>query len=338
MMDFEKLKFSVNQADQKLNKSLFKIRSANECLEEAKAMPIPKMLFGELWHEGELCILFADTGIGKSILAVQIGESIASSKLIEGFKKDAGPQKVAYFDFELSDKQFQNRYSEDYKNEYEFSGIFERITFDEDYEYSDNIEYSKLIEGNIIDAINRTGAKILILDNITYLKHGGFDKADHVLPLMKFLKKIKSQFNLSILVLAHTPKRDNSRPISINDLQGSKQFANFADCIFAINKSSQGEHLRYLKQLKVRACENLYHSENVIVCELLKKDSFLKFQFIGYSIEYDHLKKASRSTDERNQEIIDLHKDGMSNVKIAEKYSLSEGAIRKIIKKHNETF
>ena len=35
------------------------------------------MLFGEFWHQGELCILFADTNAGKSVLAVQIGESIA---------------------------------------------------------------------------------------------------------------------------------------------------------------------------------------------------------------------------------------------------------------------
>jgi hypothetical protein len=47
---------------------LFNIRRVNECIASAKHQPIPKMLFGEFWSEGELAILFADTGKGKSIL------------------------------------------------------------------------------------------------------------------------------------------------------------------------------------------------------------------------------------------------------------------------------
>jgi hypothetical protein len=56
---------------------LFLIRTANECLQDAKGRPIPKKLFFEFWFEGELCILFADTGLGKSILSVQIGNELS---------------------------------------------------------------------------------------------------------------------------------------------------------------------------------------------------------------------------------------------------------------------
>lgn len=54
---------------------LLVIKPANQWLHEASVRPIPRMLFDELWFEGELCILFADTNVGKSILAVQIADA-----------------------------------------------------------------------------------------------------------------------------------------------------------------------------------------------------------------------------------------------------------------------
>ncbi|MGB3586103.1 MAG: AAA family ATPase, partial [Tunicatimonas sp.] len=91
--------------------SLFLIQTANKWMQQANLRPVPQMLFGELWFENELCILFADTNLGKSILAVQIANSISKGKHISGFKLEANSQPVLYFDFELSDKQFENRYS-----------------------------------------------------------------------------------------------------------------------------------------------------------------------------------------------------------------------------------
>jgi len=66
-------KLIEHSKEAKADKGLFKVRTANEWIELAKDRPVPKMLFGELWFEGELCILFSDTNLGKSILAVQIG-------------------------------------------------------------------------------------------------------------------------------------------------------------------------------------------------------------------------------------------------------------------------
>ncbi|MDZ4707530.1 MAG: hypothetical protein SH818_03930, partial [Saprospiraceae bacterium] len=34
------------------NKGLFKVKTANKWIEEAKERPVPKMLFGEFWFEG----------------------------------------------------------------------------------------------------------------------------------------------------------------------------------------------------------------------------------------------------------------------------------------------
>ncbi|HEY9116085.1 MAG TPA: AAA family ATPase [Bacteroidales bacterium] len=124
----------------KENKGLFKVKTANQWLDQAKKSPIPKMLFGELWHDSELCILFADTNLGKSILAVQIADSISKCKQIPGFKLEAMKQPVLYFDFELSAKQFEVRYSEKneaqmiFENHYSFDDNFIRIEINQDAE------------------------------------------------------------------------------------------------------------------------------------------------------------------------------------------------------------
>ncbi len=56
---------------------MFTIHPANHWLHIEKQKPNPKMLFGGFWHQGELCIMFADTNMGKSVLAVQLGNSIS---------------------------------------------------------------------------------------------------------------------------------------------------------------------------------------------------------------------------------------------------------------------
>jgi hypothetical protein len=42
-------------------------KPANSWIKEASLKPILKILFSEFWFEGEICILFADTNVGKAI-------------------------------------------------------------------------------------------------------------------------------------------------------------------------------------------------------------------------------------------------------------------------------
>ena len=93
---------------------MFLVKDANKWLEDSKSRPIPQMLFDKLWFEHELCIVFADTNLGKSILAVQIADGISRGVSILSLPMEATAQKVLYFDFELSDKQFEARYSNNY--------------------------------------------------------------------------------------------------------------------------------------------------------------------------------------------------------------------------------
>jgi RecA-family ATPase len=323
-------------------KGLFKILSANEWLEMAKKTPIPKMLFGEFWFEGEICVLFSDTNLGKSILSVQIADSISRGKEIDGLKLEAQKQVVLYFDFELSMKQFEARYSEkddmneSFFNHHNFDENFIRIEIDPNSDIPLDVSFEEHLNNSFERCIIEKNAKILIIDNITWLKNET-ERSKDALPLMKFLKGLKSKYNLSILALAHTPKRDLSRPITQNDLGGSKMISNFIDTCFAIGQSNIETGLRYIKQLKARYTSMIYDAENVIVCQIDKPTNFLGFEILDFSSEREHLKKVSeKDQEDRINEVMELKKQGQSNVQIAKQFGVSEGAIRKWIKKGSE--
>jgi archaellum biogenesis ATPase FlaH len=317
--------------------NLFKIQTANLWIDEAKLRPAPKMLFGEFWYEGEVCILFADTNVGKSILAVQIADNIAKGEAYGLLCSETKAQKVIYFDFELSDKQFEGRYSEkanDYfTNHYSFSENFYRAEINPDNFLPDRYEtFEEYLNDSIKFAVANTGAKVLVIDNLTYLRNET-ERAKDALPLMKHLKALKNKFDLSILVLAHTPKRDMSKPITRNDLQGSKMLINFCDSSFAIGESNKDKSLRYLKQIKVRNSEFKFDSENVVLCEISKPTNFLSFDFSDFGQEKDHLK--DYSTNDKDERIIEartLAAEGKTQAEIARILGVTRMSIGRYLK------
>jgi len=153
---------------------------------------------------------------------------------------------------------------------------------------------------------------------------------------MKRLKALKNKYDLSILVLAHTPKRDLSKPITRNDLAGSKMLINFCDSVFSIGESNLDKSIRYFKQIKSRNTEILFDAENVIICQIEKPDNFLQFDFLDFGTEREHLKQFTENDrEQRISEASELKKQGVSNVEIARMFGVSEGAVRKWIKKYD---
>lgn len=89
----------IEQVEKSSIVGMLRIKTANQAILDAATRPNPKDLYHSLWYEGEVCCLFADSNLGKSIFAVQMADEIARD------------QKVLYVDCELSDKQFQLRYN-----------------------------------------------------------------------------------------------------------------------------------------------------------------------------------------------------------------------------------
>ncbi|SHM99574.1 AAA family ATPase [Mucilaginibacter sp. OK098] len=311
---------------------MFTIENGNRWLELARREPEAKMLFGELWHQGELCMLFADTNIGKSVLAVQLGESIARGQSIAPFTCQAPPARVLYIDFELSQSQFGLRYTKD-KEDHQFSDNFFRAQYNFIPDPPPNVNENELLIAAIEYKVKQAKATVLIIDNITCLR-GGTENSAVALALMKSLKALKNDHNLSILVLAHTPKRRNAtQPISADDLHGSKLLINFADSAFAIGKSTLDNDLCYLKQIKQRNTRQRYGHDNVCLCRIQKPGAFLYFKFEDYSAERHHL--LSRSTADRRQladKIATLSAADLSQRNIARQLGISPATVNRLIR------
>ena len=313
------------------NDDLLIIKPAGEWIEEAKTKPIPKMLFGELWFEDEICLLFADTNVGKSILAVQIADSITKGKAINHFALETAPQKVLYFDFELNDRQFSNRYGENKNgflaNEYQFNKDFLRVALNPSTNYLWISDYEEYLVSQIQQAIIQTGIKVIIVDNITYLKNNN-ERAKDALPLMQKLKALKEKHKLSILALAHTPKRDLYREITQNDIAGSKMLINFCDSAFAMSKSTNGEDIRYMKQIKERNTSKVYGRDNVCVAEINKPDNFLSLNFFAFGKEKDHLADKTKQDKEMLiQQVVDLKAQGQTHKMVASTLGIGYGSV-----------
>ena len=317
------------------SKGLFTVKTAKRWIEQAKNRPIPQMLFGEFWFEGELCILFADTNLGKSILAVQIGNSISRGEQIRGFKLETPKQPILYFDFELSDKQFENRYSIKFEQHYSFDDNFIRVEVNPEAVIPEGQSFEDYLNYSLERSITEIGAKVLIVDNLTYLKNET-EKAKDALPLMKHLKALKNKYGLSILALAHTPKRDLSKPITRNDLQGSKMLINFCDSSFSIGESHSDKNLRYLKQIKQRNTEQIYDAENVCICQIDKPLNFLLFEFVNFGKEWEHLKQHTEKDKESlNEKVRELKRQGRSFREIGAELGISHMKVSRILKDGN---
>ncbi|MFC0604587.1 AAA family ATPase [Winogradskyella pulchriflava] len=310
------------------------IKPANQWIDEAKNRPIPNMLFSEFWYENELCILFADTNLGKSVLAVQIADSISRGVAIPNFKLETNPKKVLYLDFELSDKQLEKRCSVNYEEHYKFHSNFYRAELNSDFELPETAKTTEeYLCQSLTQYIDSYNIEVIIVDNLTYLNNDN-EKAKDALVLMKFLNKLTKDSNISILVLCHTPKRYDSKPISNNDVSGSKMLMNFCDSSFAIGRSIKHHNLRYIKQIKQRNTEHMYHSENVIVCEIAQDYNFLQFRFIEFGSESEHLNgDKSIDLEERDAYMVNLIEQCKSNVEIGKILGISEGTVRKRRKK-----
>ncbi len=321
---------SINTIPIFTNKNeLFLIKSANEWLEIASRQKVPRKLFGNFWSEGEVSILFAGTGLGKSILSVQIADSISSGKPILGLEMELEKAPVLYFDLEISDLQFRIRNTNYIGDVYSFDPNFHRVTFDSDYEKLEDQNNYNLIFKNIEAIVTETGVKILVIDNLTYLNND-VEKAKDASTLVKNLKALSKKHGLSILVVGHTPKRDESKPLDLNDLSGSKMISNLVDSVFAIGSSQKDSNYRYIKQLKCRSAEMLYTSENVIVCQIDKYPSKLEMKFVEFGYEQDHLKEIDKLS--RMNEAKRLKTEGKSNVEIGKLFGVTEGAVRAWLK------
>ena len=315
-----------NEKCKEKHAGLLTIKEANDWIAKSLETPDPRVYFNDLIVEYENTVIFAQSNLGKSILAVQIAEDIAKV------------EKVLYVDLELSSKQFQMRYCDPLTGKaHVFPANFTRAEIDPELMLGTDLEQE------ILDSIEKAaveGFRFFVIDNITFICNGAESgiKAGN---FMKQLVRLKKKYGLTTIVIAHTPKRRGWKPITQNDLAGSAKLINFFDAGIALARSANDCNLRYLKQVKVRTGEFLYDSDNVLILDVNKDDGYLKFDVVGCGREEDHLSVLGGS--ETANEVIDIltmQRDGMTVRQIAEAMNIGKSTVQRRIeyaKKSNIT-
>ena len=325
MSIIEEIKSEMERSENKANDNgLLNIKMANTWVKEAKSRPNPHTWFHGLIVANENTVIFAASNVGKSILAVQIAEEIAKE------------EKVLYLDLELSDKQFQMRYTMG-DAVHNFPDNFLRAEINP--ENLLNVD----LENGIIDSIEKaimTGVKVVIIDNITFACMNA-ERAEVAGEFMKKVIFLKQKYQLTVVAIAHTPKQYCRKPIDQYDLAGSSKLINLFDAGIAMGCSVKGQDLRYIKQVKTRSGPKLYGEDNVAVCELTTEDGWLHFKFLGCGTEREHLfiQKSMFADEEIIEMVRPLVKMKYPLSRIEKETGLSHGTaarVRKLIESEGD--
>ncbi len=317
-----------------------KLRSANDWMREAKKRPIPRALFGEFWREGEMAVLFGDTGKGKSALAMQIAESIAAGRGFGPFAMKVEAQPVLYLDLEMSDKQFETRYAADHDGgdarflhkHHTFPAGLIREEFDPaECWIESGVRPADVFYRELRRRVVQSKAKAVIIDSLTCLKRSYYGTRE-TLEMLLVLKRLRKELGLSILVLIQTPKQKDSQPITA-DLTSLRMLSTRADSVFGIGQSRSGPDWRYLK--RVRSVSDAIHFDGLHVPEFrLKKidGNFLGFDFERFAPEIELISDLySHEQWETINKIKELTDKGKSIREIAAEIGLPKTTVHRLL-------
>lgn len=269
-------------------------------------------------YYGDLVVFYSHTGAGKSIAATQFGFSISEGTLLEFLRTTPSKQPVYYFDSELSEADYLNRYGENKEHlPHDFyhisvkKNILPKAFLDELRKYCDKQQGDfTIFVDNITTMFRGMGRE----DNATTIVNG-------ILGLQKEMLE-KRKILLTVFLLAHTTKD--------GDLRGTGFWSVGVPDVIRLERPDETKN-RYL--LKSDKCRNA--GGGFIWLE--KKDKPYP-HFVR--IEAPHATKVEGSvhpsqqpalTPEQKEAVKALYKGGKTISQIAEEYHVSPATIHKTI-------
>lgn len=256
--------------------------------------------------------------MGKTALATQIAFELAEQGM-----------RVLVVNFELSQQQLALRYpNKEFPNTLYHAGI--------DYTKMHDVTDQNLILSEIERLAVERNIELIIIDNFTNLCINSKEAAEAGNIMLK-LVAMRLTHNWTMLILAHTPKRKQGDPLTIDDLAGSKLLSNLADNVIGFNKSKKDKNMRYLIQLKYRSLPIELDFKNVQELTLTSSDGWLHFEYGGYDEERAHLPRSRDERAELERDIIRELKqpNGSSYREIADKLGTSLSMVQRVAKSNN---
>jgi DNA repair protein RadA/Sms len=292
----------------------FLVESMNKCIEEAHQLPPLVSLYPDMVLEGDLSIIFGQSGIGKTIFAMQIARYIAENG-----------KRVLYVDCEMTPRQLGNRYETA-----NFPPTFLRAEMDREHPAEDVLK-------GIEEVASFNHVDVVFIDNITALGQS-LDRSADAGTLMASLNTLKKKYNWTLVVLNHVPKMFSGNvPLSLSAMQGSAKLNQLIDDAIGIAQSSIDSNLVYVKQCKWRNGELTMGADHVALYER-GKDEYgnLGFTSCGFGTEQEHLSTESGNDREKMKaDVVQLSKRGLTQTEIAKELKISQSTVSRLLKEQS---
>jgi len=289
----------------------FHVEKMNKCIDDAHQLPPLVPLYPDIVLEGDLCIIFGQSGIGKTIFAMQIARHIAENG-----------KRLLYVDCEMTPRQLGNRYETA-----NFPPTFLRAEMDREHPAEDVLK-------GIEEVAAANHVEVVFIDNITALGQS-LDRSADAGTLMASLNTLKKRYNWTLVVLNHIPKMYSGNiPLSLSAMQGSAKINQLIDDAIGIAQSCIDSNLVYVKQCKWRNGELTMGADHVAVYERCKDEyGNLGFTSRGFSTEQEHLSvESGNKREEMKARIRELSAKGMTQTAIAEQLGTSQSKVSRLLK------
>ncbi len=289
----------------------FHVERMNQCIDEAHQLPPLVPLYPNIVLEGDLSIIFGQSGIGKTIFAMQIARYIAEHDM-----------RVLYVDCEMTPRQLGNRYETA-----NFPSTFLRAEMDREHPTEDVLK-------GIEEVAVANHVEVVFIDNITALGQS-LDRSADAGTLMASLNSLKKKYNWTMVVLNHVPKMySGNQPLSLSAMQGSAKINQLIDDAIGIAQSSIDSNLVYVKQCKWRNGELTMGADHVAIYERRKDEcGNLGFTRRGFGTEQEHLCiESGNEREEIKVRVRELSAKGMTHTAIAEQLGISQSKVSRLLK------
>lgn len=249
-------------------------------------------LFGSAIHKGDKCAVIAPKGIGKTALFMQISTAVASGTptgLWPSYDEgEHAPQRVLYYDGELTDLDMYNRY---YQYGYEFPANFERYDKTQ-FGTADTLlaDLKWKVENDLAEG----DEAMVVIDNVTKIL-----KTEQVSEVNKFNEKLdeicalarKRGILLTLISIIHVLMKEYSpgTSLELKDAAGGSNLTNFDNAVIGIEQSKTGGKDILLKVMNSRGEPE---PDNVCILHPVGKDegTHYHFEYLGEMPEGEALK------------------------------------------------
>jgi len=255
------------------------IINSNTLWEEVKAplaagleLPYPKlneMLYGH--RQGEITMLTAGSGLGKSTLAHEIGyHLLMQHSLSIGVLALEEPVRKAterYMNIDLDKPLHLTREGID---EAELAESFKRVTNDHSlwlYDHFGSTDIDNLL-AKVRYMVVGLGVQTIILDHISIVVSGldegvGSSERKMIDILMTKLRSLVNETNCSIVAVVHLKRGDNKgkswnegKPVTLTALRGSASLEQLSDNVVSVERNQQAEEGANVALLRVLKCRH----------------------------------------------------------------------------------